>query len=154
MEGGTTPGGGRGGAAAHLARVRPTLMRRSSATKPMPRLPRCERTVEKKAMSFSRPCGVPEGRGRGGAVDLSPCGVHCCVFWQSTAAARVLDGLRARCFTRKQPAAAQLARAPKAVPMPCCLCVAGHQFLAPQAPAPLLGPPHTHTHTPGSRRWC
>lgn len=32
-------------------------MRRSSATKPMPLLPRCERTVEKKATSFSRPCG-------------------------------------------------------------------------------------------------
>ena len=41
---------------AHLARVRPTLMRRSSATKPMPRVPRCERTVEKNATSFSRPC--------------------------------------------------------------------------------------------------
>lgn len=41
-----------------LARVRPTFTRRSSATNPMdPRLE--ERTVEKMATSFSRPCIVP-----------------------------------------------------------------------------------------------
>lgn len=38
-------------------------MRRSSATKPMPLLPRWERTVEKKATSFSRPCSSATGRG-------------------------------------------------------------------------------------------
>lgn len=41
---------------AHLARVSPTLMRRSSATKPMD-LPRWERTAENSTTSFSRPCG-------------------------------------------------------------------------------------------------
>ena len=41
------------------ARVRPTLRRRSSATKPMHARgppPRLERTAEKMTMSFSRPC--------------------------------------------------------------------------------------------------
>jgi hypothetical protein len=41
----------------HLARVRPTLMRCSSATNPMV-LPWRERTVLKMVTSFSRPCAA------------------------------------------------------------------------------------------------